>query len=226
MTTPVPTAADEAQARDLFMKLDHDIRDRQGIGDEWQAIDGEVMTGEIMPKWESIIARAIAAAREQASFVPGEWTCLECKFFLVKSFMSAETGDTWRNTEAAPENCPNCNVPMVKVKFIDALREARRDAEEQFKRAYAAEEKAKTFERDWFDAKHEFAGQVKAARAEGERAQLDRDIDEVCWLCSRGIEYVDGMHQDGDVWKNCQAIPLHRARRAHAAVQPESEETK
>jgi hypothetical protein len=54
----------------LFLALDADIRDRKGIGNEWEMIDGEIMLGEIKPAWERIIGGAIDAA-DRAGFARG-----------------------------------------------------------------------------------------------------------------------------------------------------------
>ena len=44
----------------IFERLDKDIRDRRGLGNEWEAIDSDVMDDELRPAWEKIIAEEIA----------------------------------------------------------------------------------------------------------------------------------------------------------------------
>jgi len=103
--------------------------------------------------------------RNAALYVPGEWHCTRCGFVLTKSILAFDKGEILANTSPVAEGCPNCNVPLERVKTLEALREARKDAIEQWKRADTAEEKARDYERDWFDAKHEFSEKIKAFHA-------------------------------------------------------------
>jgi len=43
----------------IFKKLSDDIRDRKGIGDEWESIDSDIMRDEIKPTWIEIIEKVL-----------------------------------------------------------------------------------------------------------------------------------------------------------------------
>lgn len=87
-------------------------------------------------------ARAVEAERGALEFVPGEWTCPRCGFFLIKSILYSQDMSTSRNVDPTPEDCLNCGVSLARVKTVDALREARDQAAEMGKRAEAAEQRA------------------------------------------------------------------------------------
>jgi len=52
-------------AKAIIEKLTTDIRDRRGLGDEWEQISPSVMDEELIPAWTKIIEKEIAKASDQ-----------------------------------------------------------------------------------------------------------------------------------------------------------------
>jgi hypothetical protein len=57
--------------------------------------------------------------------VPGEWTCDKCGFVVIKSVISANCGSVGRNMDPSVEPCPNDGTPLRRVRYDEALIEAR-----------------------------------------------------------------------------------------------------
>ena len=79
---------DLTETERLFLALDGDIRDRKGIGNEWEQIDSDVMLGEIKPVWEKIIAAALSAAHAAGAAAMREaaWKVCQDKIEYLKKW--------------------------------------------------------------------------------------------------------------------------------------------
>lgn len=57
--------------------------------------------------------------------VPGEWTCDRCGFVVIKNVMNARTGEVGRSMADGTEACPNDGNPLRRIRYDEALEEAR-----------------------------------------------------------------------------------------------------
>lgn len=57
-------------------------------------------------------------------YVPGQWECQRCNFLLSKSYLLVPSLSTSANTDPAAEDCPNCNIPLHRVRYDLALQGA------------------------------------------------------------------------------------------------------
>jgi hypothetical protein len=60
--------------------------------------------------------------------VPGEFSCPQCGFVVIKSIINPATGQTGRDAADRLETCPNDGTILRPVLYADALTEARKDA--------------------------------------------------------------------------------------------------
>lgn len=64
---------------------------------------------------------ALTAERDDAKYIPGQFVCPKCKFFLVSQTLYMKSGNVGPNRK--PTECANGCGPMWRVSWQDGLRD-------------------------------------------------------------------------------------------------------
>lgn len=85
--------------------------------------------------WGMIETRCTGEQVGSSNMVPGTLRCAKCDFRLIKTLLTPQGAFA----NPAPDECPNCHVPMWRVSWEEEAKDAYKTAESQMMRAITAE---------------------------------------------------------------------------------------